>query len=109
MTSIKEYVSSCDTEQLKVLIDVASKRLKEVTSKGKVPLFGVFGGAKGAKWFSEKEAAENYYIEAAKESLKGRFPEVSLEKRLVSIEDLNDYLDKFEVDKLLASKPETVK
>lgn len=108
--SFKTYVENLDASQLENLIRIASGQLKKVKSKGKVRIVGVFGGKGGSRWFFSEVEARHDYLVAAQESLENRYPEVSLEKRMVHIEELDQYInDKEKIANFLASKPEIVK
>lgn len=97
------FLKSLSREQLQYALEEGAKILKEKTSKGKVEVFGVFGGKDGAKWHLNKDDAENYYLIAAKESLSSKYPEVSFERRLVPVEELSDYLSGDELDTAIKS------
>lgn len=91
--SINEYVQSLTSDQLTHLIEQAQKRLVEIASEGHVVLYGVFGGSK-TKWFEIKHDANDYFMQAAKEALTDSYPEVSMEKRRVKLNELAEYLGK---------------
>jgi len=91
-TGTTAWLKNLDRNQLEHAISSAKEILKAKTSQGKVALFGVFGGKDGSKWYGDKDEAESYYLVAAKESLSKRYPEVSIEKRLVPIEELAEFL-----------------
>ena len=97
------FLNNLDREQLKYAISSAQEILQKKSSLGMVLLFGVFGGANGAKWFTEAEDAKSDYLEAAKESLKDRRPEISLEERKVPLEEVEGYLGSQKANELIES------
>ena len=90
--SIEEYVNSCDVTQLKTLIEKAKARQKYLESAGQVTLFGVFSSKDLPKWFPTLSEAKAAFVESAQNDLEERYPEVSLERHRVFIEDLPVYL-----------------
>lgn len=109
MTSIVDYVASCNEGQLETLIEQAQKKLKHCRSRGKVRLFGVFSSKDRAKWFWDRNKANIQFVEAARNDIGEKYPEVSLEKRLVYVEDLSEYFDEENVKKFLDTNPEIIK
>ena len=105
MVSIREYVDSCNEEQLEILIRVANERQKYLKRKGKVILIRVFT-PNCVKWFAHQNDANKYYLESAKESLNHPMPGISLEKEKVNLDQVADYLGKEAAAKFLASEPQ---
>jgi hypothetical protein len=107
--SFKTYVEKLDEGQLDNLIKIANAQLKKIKSKGRVRIFGVFGGKDGSNWFFLEGDARDGYLIAAKESLDTKYPEVSIEKRMVNVEELNQYItDEEKIAEFLASNPKIV-
>lgn len=90
--SIQEYVNSCDYAQLACLIERATARQKHLSSAGKIRVFGVFSSKDSAKWFTNLNDAQAAFVEAAKADIDERFPEVSLQRNSIFIEDLSEYI-----------------
>lgn len=109
MISHTDYIKDKTDEQLKHLIEVATARLKEIKSAGKVKLFGVFCSRVNSKWFTNSQAAKDHFIEIAKDEVNSRFPEISMENRIVPVEELADYLGEAEAKAFLATNPEIIK
>lgn len=99
--SIKEYVYSLTSPQLEHLIEVATQRRIETKSAGYVRLFGVFGGKKGALWFTDRDSASLAFFATAQEVMKDSRPEVSIEPRNVQVCDLVEYIGLNESLKLI--------
>ena len=106
--SIDDYVNGCNQDQLKTLIDKAQKRQKYLATAGKVTLFGVFSSKDLPKWFITSSEAKTAFIEAAKNDIEERYPEVSLDKRRVFIEELPEYLGEERAKQYLEGKPALV-
>lgn len=102
------WLNQMDREQLQFAIEEAQRILKQKSSLGKVRLYGVFPDNSETKWFYEKEKADQYFMASAAEELKSRHPEVSLERRLVPIEELAEYIGKEAADELLKRDPSPV-
>ncbi len=106
--SIDDYVKGCNQDQLKTLIDKAQKRQKYLASAGKVLLFGVFSSKDSAKWFTSPGEAKTAFVEAAKNDIEERYPEVSIERRSVFVEELPEYLGEKRARQYLEGKPALV-
>ena len=106
--SIQEYVNSCDSAQLVTLIDFAKKRQKHLESRGKIILFGVFSSKDPAKWFLTPGEAKTAFIEAAKNDVDEKFPEVSIDRTSVYVEELAEYLGEERAKQYLEGKPALV-
>lgn len=109
MISHTDYIKGKTDEQLKHLIEVATARLKEIKSAGKVNLFGVFRGQTSDKWFTNAEDAKAHFIDKAKDEVHSPYPEMSMETRKVPVEELADYLGEAEAKAFLATNPEIIK
>ncbi len=109
MISHTDYIKGQTDEQLKHLIEVATARLKEIKSAGKVVIHGVFCGHANSKWFTDKAIAQAHFVDKAKDESLRPYPEMSLEKRVVPVEELADYLGEAEAKAFLATNPEIIK
>lgn len=86
------FLKQLDRDQLQYAIEEGKRILKEKTSLGKVKLYGVFGGQLGSEWFDNSDCAKKNYLVAAQESLEDSYPEVKLIKRMVPLEEAEEYL-----------------
>ena len=107
--SFYDYVSKLEVAQLENLIKIAGDRLVKLKSEGEVKIFGVFSSSANVGWFGFKHDADKKYLEEAERSLQGRYPEVSMDIRLVPIEELKDYLGEENTKELMDSNPKVIK
>lgn len=98
--SIAEYVRALTKEQLNFLIERAQLRLVEIATEGYVELYGVFGGNK-TRWFESKKYAEAFFLTTAKQVLSENYPELSMEKRKVPLNELAEYLGKEKAESII--------
>lgn len=80
-------------------------RIKEIESKGQVRIFGVFKGRSNFAWFGIRADAEAAFLQAAIEVAGERYPEVSIDPRLVPVEELAEYLGEKAAFDFLATEP----
>ncbi len=103
--SIQEYVNSCDYGQLTSLIERATARQKHLASAGKIRVFGVFSSKEIPKWFTNLDEAKAAFVEAAKADIDERFPEVSLQRNSIFIEDLVECIGEESAKQYLKQAP----
>lgn len=105
MVSHLDYIKDQDIGQLEHLISVAQKRLKQLKSKGRVRIFGVFKNSSKFGWFGSRADAEAAFLKAAQEISGERYPEVSLSPEMVPVEELSEYMGDEAAAAFLATEP----
>lgn len=86
------WLKVMDSGQLEFAIKKANEMLKEKKSRGKVLIYGVHSSHGLPKFFLERAEANKHFIEiAAVEAEVDRYPELSIDKRKIDIDELGEY------------------
>lgn len=88
---IKKHINSLNKDQLEHVIECIKVRKSEISSQGYVRLYGVSDGHV-LNWYADETDAHSCFMDMAKSSLRDEYPEVSLVKKNVDLDDLAEYI-----------------